>query len=147
MKKYMCDFYHKNSFVNLYIVGFRFSGKIYTVIVTFPELIPAIKIEQGSKNSGYRLRFRPNLAWKMSMLNRAKIECSENFFESIRINRNYGDTYEKMIVEQAGFIWARNTDKFNEAPDVTINNVDYQIKFEKATFTDEKTINNIKRGF
>ena len=45
-----------------------------------------------------------------------------------------------MVTEYFGREWKKDNVPFTEGGDLTVNEIAYQIKFEKATFTNEKTL-------
>lgn len=53
---------------------------------------------------------------------------------------NKGEIFEKMVTENAGQEWHKDSVPFTMDSDVTINNVAYQIKYQSATFTNEKIL-------
>ena len=44
------------------------------------------------------------------------------------------------MTESFGQVWEKDNVPFTEDGDLTVNGIAYQIKFEKATFTNEKTL-------
>ena len=45
-----------------------------------------------------------------------------------------------MVTEFYGQTWEKDNVPFTEDGDITVDGIAYQIKFEKATFTNEKTL-------
>ena len=53
---------------------------------------------------------------------------------------NKGEVFEKMVTEGYGQAWEKDNVPFTKDGDLTVDGVAYQIKFEKATFTNEKSL-------
>ena len=53
---------------------------------------------------------------------------------------NRGEVFEKLITEYFGQTWVKDNIPYTEAVDIEVDGIAYQIKFEKATFTNEKTL-------
>ena len=51
---------------------------------------------------------------------------------------NKGEIFEKLITEYFGMKWEKDNVPFTEGGDIEINGKAFQIKYEKATFTNEK---------
>ena len=77
----------------------------------------------------------------------AGLLCSEKFFEEQVASTKYnkGEIFEKMVTEYFGQEWEKDNVPFTEDGDITVNGVAYQIKFQKATFCNEKSIANLER--
>lgn len=50
-----------------------------------------------------------------------------------------------MVTEFYGQEWTKDNAPFTEDGDLTANGIAYQIKFEKATFTNEKTLARMEK--
>lgn len=143
--KTMLDKYNKLSFTHRYLFGFHFKKNIYIVEAT-SEILPFILTleKASSKNGGgYGLRFNPNTEQKTLLLSKgAQVLCSKEYFEEIANNSKYnkGEIFEKMITEKCGQMWHKDNLPFTVAGDIEVNGIAYQIKFEKATFVNEKTL-------
>ena len=138
--------YNAATCTNHYIYGFCFQNMVYMVEAT-EEIMPYIlKLDRASRGAGYSLRFYPTTAQKAFLLTKnAKVLCSKKFFETKvkRSKYNKGEIFEKMIVELHGQKWKKNNVPFTKDGDLTINGITYQIKFEKATFINEKMLARI----
>ena len=102
-----------------------------------------LKLDKASRGAGYALRFCPNNAQKAFLLAKgATVLCSKEFFETSVKNSIYnkGEIFEKMVTESFGQEWEKDNIPFTEAGDLEVNGIAYQIKFEKATFTNEKIL-------
>lgn len=137
----MVEFYNANAFTHNYIFGFRFCGNIYMVNVTSEILETVLKLDKASRGAGYALRFKPNKAIKTYMLTQgAEILCSEQLFDEMVESSIYnkGEIFEKLITELNGQTWEKDNVPFTDDGDLTVNGIAYQIKFEKASFINEK---------
>ena len=139
----MINRYNELSYTHNYIYGFYFQNVVYMVEAT-ADLMPYIlKLDKASRGAGYALRFCPTKEQKALLLSKgATALCSKNFFEtSVRESKyNKGEIFEKMVTEFYGQEWTKDNVPFTEDGDLTTNGIAYQIKFEKATFTNEKTL-------
>lgn len=139
----MINRYNELSYTHNYIYGFYFQNVVYMVEAT-ADLMPYIlKLDKASRGAGYALRFCPTKEQKALLLSKgATALCSKNFFEtSVKKSKyNKGEIFEKMVTESFGQEWEKDNVPFTEDGDVTVNGVAYQIKFEKATFTNEKIL-------
>lgn len=139
----MISRYNKLSYTHNYIYGFVFQNMVYMVETT-SEIMPyVLKLDKASRGAGYALRFKPNKAQKALLLSKgAQLICSKEFFEQIVTNSKYnrGEIFEKMITELYGQVWEKDNVPFTEDGDLTVNGKAFQIKFEKATFINEKQL-------
>lgn len=137
----MISKYNELSFTHSYIFGFEFKGNIYSV-TTDSEILPFIlTLDKASRGAGFALRFKPTNEQKILMLSKgAQLLCSKAFFESeiAATKYNRGEIFEKMVTESFGQEWEKDNVPFTKDGDVTADGIAYQIKFEKATFTNEK---------
>lgn len=139
----MLNKYNLLAFTHLYIFGFTFKGNVYYV-ETSSEILPLIlKLDSASRGYGYSLRFNPTKQQKLLLLsNGARLLCSAEYFNTVVEESKYnrGEVFEKMITEMNGQVWKKDNVDFWEDGDLTVNGKSYQIKFEKATFTNEKAL-------
>ena len=137
----MVTFYNTNAYTHQYIFGFRFNGNIWLVKVT-SEILPYILIlDKASRGAGYALRFKPNKGVKTELLaHGATVVCSEKLFDELCAESKYnkGEIFEKLVTEMFGQIWEKDNIPFTDDGDLTVDGIAYQIKFEKATFINEK---------
>lgn len=139
----MISAYNRLAYTHNYIFGYADNGKIKFVI-TDSKILPKICIlDKASRGQGNSLRYKPNKAQKalLNMLNPIEI-CEQAEFEIAYENSTYnrGEIFEKMVTEKFGQAWAKDNKKFTEAGDIEVNGIAYQVKFDKATFTNEKTL-------
>ena len=143
----MIDRYNRASYTHNYIFGFSYRGNIYMKLDTAEALPAVLCLDRASRGCGYAIRFCPTTDQKIAMLTNARVLCSEKFFnetcsESIY---NRGEIFEKLVTESFGQIWEKDNVPFTDDGDITVNGVAYQIKFQKATFCNEKSIANLTR--
>ena len=135
--------YERHSFTNSYIFGFTYAGNIWYVETT-SKLLPMIsKLDKASRGAGYTLRFKPDRQQKLLLMAQgARTLCSKEFFEDLVKDSKYnkGEIFEKLITEMNGQEWTKDKEPFWTDGDLTVNGKAFQIKFEKATFTNEKTL-------
>lgn len=135
--------YNDLSYTHNYIYGFCFQNLVYMVETTAETMPYILKLDKASRGAGYALRFCPNNAQKAFLLTKgATVLCSKEFFETSVKNSIYnkGEIFEKMVTEFFGQEWEKDNIPFTEAGDLEVNGIAYQIKFEKATFTNEKIL-------
>ncbi len=141
--KEMIDRYNKLSYTHKYIFGFAYQKNIY-IVPAEAEILPHIlKLDKASRGQGYSLRFCPNKAQKLMLISLgADILCSESFFKDTVAESKYnkGEIFEKLVAEKYGQSWEKDNVKFTDGGDLDIYGVPYQLKFDRATFTNEKTL-------
>ena len=139
----MINKYNRLSFTHRYVFGFSFKKNVYFVEAT-AEILPFILIldkASGKSGGGYSMRFNPNTEQKIFLLSKgAEILCSKEYFDRVSAESKYnkGEIFEKMITEKCGQVWVKDNVPFTDDGDLTVDRIAYQIKFEKATFTNEK---------
>ena len=141
--KSMLDKYNTLSFTHDYIFGFSYKGNIYAVITTSDVLPYVLTLDKGSRGQGYSIRFNPTNAQKVFLLSKgAELICSANYFDTLVKDSKYnrGEIFEKLCTENVGQTWNKDNVPFTDGGDLTVGQTSYQIKFEKATFTNEKTL-------
>lgn len=144
--KTLIDYYHKMSFTNNYIMAFIYSGIVYMVNIDSSKWA-GVKLDKASRGAGYSIRFKPNKAEKIQLISYgAKVLCSEEYFNELVKNSKYnkGEIIEKLITEYYGQKWEKDNVPFTDDGDLTVNGIAYQIKFEKATFINEKQMMKMK---
>ena len=148
IKKMLQDGYNEIAFTNKYILGWTLKHVVYFTICD-RELVDRVTcLDKASRGAGYALRFKPNTDQKyMLMANGAKALYSEKQFNEYVTDSKYnrGEIFEKLITEYAGQEWEKDKIPFTMAGDIEWNGVAYQIKFEKATFTNEKSLMNLRK--
>ena len=143
----LIDRYNKVAYTHEYIWGFEFKGNIYMAITDKSYMPYVCKLDKASRGAGYALRFSPNVQQKLTLMPKAELICSKKFFEETTANSKYnrGEIFEKMVTERFGQKWEKDSIPFTMDGDITVNGIAYQIKFEKATFCNEKSIANLEK--
>ena len=147
----MINEYDATSYTHEYMFGFSDRGNIWLALADSSILPYVCTLDNASRGCGYALRFKPNKAQKeLLKTGKTYVLCSTKEFEEMVKNSKYnrGEIYEKIVTEFFGQVWEKDNIPYTEAGDLEINGIAYQIKFEKATFVNEKTLwkNIEKRG-
>ena len=140
--------YNKLSYTHNYIFGFNFKGNLYAVVTTSEVLPYVLTLDSASRGAGYALRFNPTNEQKVLLLSKgAELICSTKFFLETVENSKYnkGEIFEKLCTENVGQKWEKDNVPFTDGGDLTVDGIAYQIKFEKATFTNEKTLARLSK--
>jgi hypothetical protein len=146
----LISFYTKNAYTDNYIFGFTMAGMVYAVtILGADDTLPFVMtLDKASRGQGYSLRFKPNKSQKAVLMESGKVEslCSVEFFNECVENSKYnrGEIFEKMVTENLGIEWVKDNVPYTDGGDVEVDGIAYQIKFEKATFTNEKSMSLMK---
>lgn len=140
--------YNALAFTHNYIFGFIYENNVYAVKTGIDYLSLILKVDKASRGAGMSLRFSPTREIKNFLFTNFNPElvCSEKFFkESCETSKyNKGEIFEKLYTEKNGQVWTKDNKKFTECGDIEINGISYQIKYEKATFTNEQTLLNLE---
>lgn len=142
--KAMVEFYNRMAYTHHYMVAFNYQNMVMVAYISGDQLADITILDKASRGAGKSLRFKPSKAQKTYMLNECdtftlcKVEDMENMVESTIYNK--GEIVEKLITEYFGQEWKKDNIPFTEDGDLTINGIAYQIKYEKATFINEKQI-------
>lgn len=141
--------YNAVSFTHKYMFGFCDRGTVYCA-VTDSEVLPFVcTLDKASRGAGMALRFKPNRAQK-ELLKTCELfaVCSAEYFNTMADNSKYnkGELFEKLVTEYFGQVWKKDNVPFTKAGDIVVNGIHYQVKYEKATFTNEKTMANLLAG-
>jgi len=145
LKTQMLTAYHRLNKASRYILGYKQDGMIY-VIVGKSELVDDFVIlDKASRGQGYAIRFKPNRTDKRELTHRgAQVLCSAEYFDGLVADSKYnkGEIFEKLVTElMFGQVWEKDNVPFYLDGDVTdAYGIKYQVKFEKATFTNEKSL-------
>lgn len=147
--EYLMNRYEKLAYTNKYIFGF-IQGEFVYYYETESIIIGMVADTASSKNGGGKsLRYCPKKAEKENLIlsGIAKILCTKSKFMNEVENSKYnkGEIFEKMITEKNNQKWEKDNKKFTECGDIVINGTHYQIKFQKATFTNETTLDRLER--
>ena len=143
----MINRYNEVAFTHNYIWGFTYKHNVYMAITT-SEVMPLVcKLDKASRGAGYALRFCPTTDQKLVLMPSATLLCSEKFLnEQVAESKyNNGEIFEKMVTEYFGQVWVKDNVPFTEAGDIETDGVAYQIKYQKATFCNEKSLANLRK--
>ena len=136
--------YNALSFTHNYIFGYEYKGNVYATSVTAEVLPYILKLDKASPGAGYALRFCPTVEQKLFLMmqNTTGVICSSEYFKTEVANSIYnnGEIFEKLVTEKFGQVWEKDNIPYTEAGDIEVDGVAYQIKFQKATFTNEKSL-------
>lgn len=143
----MIDRYNEHSFTHNYIFGFSYKGNVYMTFATSEILPSVLMLDKASRGAGYSLRFKPNNDIKVALLPKAELLCSVKFFEDMVADSIYnrGEIFEKIVTERYGEVWVKDHVPFNEAGDIEIDGIAYQIKYQKASFVSEAGLHNLEK--
>lgn len=144
----MIERYNALAYTHNYVFGFTFDGNVYAVTTGVEHLETILTLDRASRGDGTALRFSPTKAIKSFLFTAYKpvLICSEEFFNDTVKNSKYnkGEIFEKMYTEKCGQVWEKDNKKFTECGDIVVDGTHYQIKFQKATFTNEKTLTRLE---
>lgn len=143
----MTDRYNSLAYTHHYIFGFAYKGNVYMAHAESDILSAILMLDKASRGAGYALRFKPNNDIKVALLANATLLCSKAFFEETVADSIYnrGEIFEKMVTEFYGQEWEKDDIPFTEAGDIEVDGIAYQIKYEKATFCNEKSLANMEK--
>lgn len=139
--------YNAVAYTHEYVWGFTYKKNVY-MAVTDASMMPFVTcLDKASRGAGYALRFCPNAEQKVALLPYATLLCSETYFNEVVADSKYnkGEIFEKMVTEYHGQVWTKDNIPFTEDGDITVDGIAYQIKFQKATFCNEKSIANLEK--
>lgn len=143
MFEYLINEYNRLAYTHNYIFGFEYKGLIYAVTTTNEVLPYILKLDKASRGAGLALRFKPTNAQKMLLIAKgAEVVGSAEWFKNEVESNNYniGENFERIITERNGQTWEKDNVPFTIDGDLTVDGVAYQIKYQGATFTNEKTL-------
>lgn len=143
MFEYLINEYNRLAYTHNYIFGFEYKGVVYSVKTTNEILPYVLKLDRASRGAGYALRFKPTNAQKVLLIAKgAEVVGSAEWFKAeVESNKyNIGENFERVETERVGQTWTKDSVPFTEDGDLTVDGVAYQIKYQGATFTNEKTL-------
>lgn len=141
--EYLINGYNALAFTHQYIFGFAYKGTVYAVKTDNTVLPYILKLDKASRGAGYALRFKPTNAQKLMLIAKGAevVGTIEWFKNEIATNKyNIGENFERIITERNGQIWEKDNVPFTIDGDLTVDGIAYQIKYDGATFTNEKTL-------
>ena len=138
--------YNELAYTHKYIWGFTLNHTVYMAFTDSSVLPFVTTLDMAGRNQGFSLRFKPNKEQKMFLMAHAEPLCSEAYLEGLFASTKYnrGEIFEKIVTEHFGQVWVKDNIPFTEAGDIEIDGIPFQIKFQKATFTNEKTLANLR---
>lgn len=135
--------YHKLSAADYYIIGFELDGYVYAVKQKrlYSKYLKTDR--ESTKNGGANilrltLTKKQKRALAKKLLPIATIEDMENA-------KNRGEWFEKLIHTIYKQDYKKDTIRFDKQGDIEIDGAQVQLKFERATVANERTIKNIKK--
>lgn len=162
MHKYLVDGYNQVAYTHNYIFGWadNRTGMIYGYRLMFADdmLNWITNLDRASTQNGgtLQLKFKPSVAQKAIIAQHAveiKPICTISYFEQVRANskgkeKNRGYLFECLACEVFGLTQNKKpNEKVTTSGDgISAEGVHYQIKFDKATFIDEKTLHNFLKN-
>lgn len=143
----LIDRYNAVAYTHEYIWGFEYKGNIYMAQTDSSYMAHVCTLDKASRGAGYSLRFRPTVDQKVALLPKSKILCSKEYFETTckASKYNKGEIFEKIVTEYFDQVWTKDDIPFTKDGDITVNGIAYQIKFQKATFCNEKSLANLEK--
>lgn len=143
----LIDRYNAVAYTHEYIWGFEYKGNIYMSMTDSSAMAYVCKLDKASRGCGMALRFCPTTDQKLALMAGAQVLCSKKYFEEVYADSKYnrGEIFEKMVTEYFGQEWEKDNVPFTEDGDITVDGIAYQIKFQKATFCNEKSIANLEK--
>lgn len=148
IKKMLQDGYNSVAFTDQYIMVYQFKGTVYFTIANRHLVDRVTCLDRASRGQGYSLRFKPNNNQKvLLMTENCTPLCSVKFFDDMVADTVYnrGEIAEKLVTEYYGQEWTKDNVPFTQAGDIEVNGIAYQIKYEKATFTNEKALASLRK--
>lgn len=145
--KSMVDRYNKVAYTHEYIFGFAENGNIIACFCNSSLLPYILKLDKASRGQGMSLRFKPTRAQKelLKINSKCVVLCSEKFFleECDNSKYNKGEIFEKLCTEYFGQEWEKDSVPFTKGGDLEANGIAYQIKYQSATFCNEKSLSHL----
>lgn len=123
-----------------YIIGFTLNKRVYRIVMD-KLLNEMFELSRESTSHGGHAKI------KLHMTNAIRVKLIEMGAEEIgglevldNGRKNKGEAFEKYETERAGQVWEKDRIPYYIDGDLTVDGVKYQIKFEGASFTNEKVI-------
>jgi hypothetical protein len=153
IKAYLVSAYNRLAYTHNYVFGYCQRGMVYAAMVKDArELLPFVTVldKASQKNGGtFSLKYKPNKAM-VDIINsnaeRIFPVMSENMLEELKAttNHNRGQIFEDAVAEMLKAEQPKQKNaKFTDSGDIILDGTHYQVKYNKATFTDERTIKNL----
>lgn len=129
--------YERNSAADLYTVGFVFNGQLYSVTRAQLEAAWLKADRASSKRGGFlKLRVRLSATMKAALVASGEARCwgSADLLETAD-KWNRGERWERLVTEDAGQRWVKDSVPFWVAGDLEVNGQQVQVKFDGAELT------------
>ena len=135
--------YHKLSAADYYVIGFELYGYVYAVKQKrlYSKYLKADK--ESTKNGGANI-LRLILTKKQKKTLTKKLSPIATI-EEMKNAKNRGEWFESLIYKIYGQSYKKDNARFDKQGDIEIDGVQVQLKFERATVANERTIKKIKR--
>lgn len=154
----LVSFYRSNAGTHEYMIVYSYVNKMFIACVNDERtdfLERATRVDRMANSRGGWATLR--MARKMELLKVLEscayetidMEMSVEEFEALAKDSEYtgskqvnrGNAAERWITEElAGQTWVKDSVSFDKQGDVVVNGIDYQVKFENATFTTERAM-------
>jgi hypothetical protein len=138
----MVRFYNNRAYTHNYMLAFNMGSSVMVVFANGDMLANVVTLDKASRGAGYSLRFKPTKAQKAYMMENCKFFelCTKADIENACATCKYnkGEIVEKFLTERYGQTWVKDNVAFTDDGDLTVDGIAYQIKYEKATFINEK---------
>lgn len=135
----MVNGYRATSAAMAYIVGFALNNILYRIVLDeLPDEILHPDHESTKNGGHYKI--------KMHCTNTIKARWIENGAEEIGTVemldgvKNKGNWFEKLETERVGQVWVKDSIPYYVQGDLSVNGIEYQIKWENASLTNESVI-------
>ena len=140
-KQTMWNNYKAISGAHTYILGFELNKELY--MVTRKQVGQFLSYEQASRGQGMGLRLRMKKADKVRLAKKGI--CLGSIDRLTETAYNKGENFERLVHEHFGQTWEKDHEPFTKCGDIRVDGVEIQIKFDGATFTNEKTLARQKK--
>ena len=140
----MYTLYTKHNKADRYLIGFELNGLIFAVsMIGLPDEM--LRLDKASKKNGggQVLKLRITKAIKLKLVNGA--ECIGTVKDLKKADKNKGIAFEKLIARKCHKRKKHDNKCFSLCGDIKINNIDYQLKYERATICSEKTLERLEK--
>lgn len=140
-KTTMWNNYRAISAAHTYIFGFELNKELY--MITRKQVGQFLSYEQASRGQGMGLRLRMKSADRKRLAKKAI--CLGSIDRLTETAYNKGENFERLVHEYFGQAWEKDHEPFTKCGDIRVDGVEIQIKFDGATFTNEKTLTRQKK--
>lgn len=120
--------------------GFTIGNKVYRIIMkALPAWLVTMDKESTSHGGAEKIRINPTEINKRKLLAMGAKYIGE-YIDIIGTGKNEGVNYEKYVTEKARQEWKKDSVPYYMDGDLTVNNIKYQIKFNRASLANAETI-------